>query len=385
MQTKFKNLLWVVLACALVACGGGGGGDGGSAPSAPVQNGNFDLSTNSLSFTAATPLSTVAAQTVTMSNIGPDAAVIKVSSTSGGAIPTWLSIVINGSSATVTANPSGLAMGTYPAVVRVASQNSAGQQLSYKDVNVQLTVTTNTWSIYDATALPTATGAVTQANGTLTQFNLTGVSNSAYSSVAAGILSVDTTAAAADQHFFVTPFAATNNAGTYPKRLTILARLKGEAGSDRFLDINSSFGDSGATAYKAQITFGSGTALPLTATKLTLNNVIVPGSSVAAAVGSSTFDASVYHVFHIAITMNTPSSGSVTVYLDGNASPILNQVVSTFPTATDIGENNLRFGDTDPTYARKGSLDWLVWTNTEAYTPSQLVGKLPAGLTSTGY
>ncbi|MEC5384213.1 hypothetical protein VVD49_00690 [Uliginosibacterium sp. H3] len=377
MQGRIKHLLWVGLACMLVACGGGGGG---GSSSTPAPNGTFDLSTTSLSFTAATPISTVASQTITLSNLGPDAAAIRVSSTSGGAIASWLSVTISGSTGTVTANPSSLSVGTYNTVVRVASFSSSGAQLFSRDVNVQLVVTSNLWSIYDASALPNATGALTQANGSLTQFDLNTGGNSAYSSVAAGILSLDTTAAAGDQHFFVTPFAATNTAATYPKKLTILARLKGDAASDRFLDINSSFGDTGATAYKAQITFGSSfTGSSLTNTKLSLNNVNGGG-----AVYSSNFDATNYHVFHIAITMNTPSSGTVLVYLDGNATPILNQTVSSFPAAA-VGENNLRLGDTDSTYTRKGSLDWLVWTNSDAYTPAQLSGKLPAGFTSTGY
>ncbi|HSD40057.1 MAG TPA: hypothetical protein VLC92_21335 [Rhodocyclaceae bacterium] len=390
MQTKFKNLLWVVLACALVACGGGGGGDGGSAPSAPVQNGNFDLSTNSLSFTAATPLSTVAAQTVTMSNVGPDAAVIKVSSTSGGAIPTWLSIVISGSSATVTANPSALPMGTYQSVVRVASQNSSGQQLSYKDVNVQLTVTTNTWSIYDATALPDATGAVTLADGTSSRFFLCGNSagtasgncKSANNTVAAGILTVDSTAAAADTNSYYLRDALPNG---YPKSVTTVFRTRATApfsGLSVVLNLGETGGNNGGRVqiFIEDPTFAPG-GLVIWNTDTSNPSLVPPQHVVATGITTTS-----YHTYQMTTTLTNATTGFVRVYVDGAATPVINQSFTTLGQATaGTNQNSIGIGEISSNATGKFDLDWIVWTS-GAYTPAQLSGKLPASLgVTTGY
>jgi hypothetical protein len=236
---------------------------------------------------------------------------------------------------------------------------------------------------------PLAVGSTTLADGTRTEFALNGVFKTSYSSTTAGVLSLDTTATPTDQHFFETLFPVVNNVGTYPKTLTVVAGITGDSGNptstQRVIDLNSSFSDAGSLGYKVQLIIGGG-GLPANATKVQLNNVVISPGGSPTIVSSSAFNASVFHTYQIAITLTSASAGTVAVYLDGNSTPILSQPVLAFPQVTEAGENNLRFGDTDSSNARKGSLDWLVWSNTGAYTPAQLFGKLPTGLgVTTGY
>ncbi|MFT3735173.1 MAG: hypothetical protein QM776_09130 [Rhodocyclaceae bacterium] len=233
---------------------------------------------------------------------------------------------------------------------------------------------------YTANALPTAAGSVTLGDGTTTQFSLcTSVGcNASYASVSSGVLTVDTTSSTAvsEQSYF-----QLNNAfstGGYPKSATVVARIRGNSvASLRSLSIDAAFSEAGQSG-------------PRVHTQLLPNNFVgglymgsMNPTSGTADLGlySSDFDTTTYHVVQLTFSFTSATSGTMTVYLDGNATPIATQTLTgNFPQATAVGQNYLRIGEETTTEHAKGDVNWIVWTSDAAYTPAQINGRLPAAL-----
>jgi hypothetical protein len=391
MQNRFKNLLWAVLACALVACGGGGGGDSGSS-APPPPNGNFDLSSYALTFSAATPLSTVPTQTVTLSNLGPDAAKIVVSSTAGGAIPSWLTVTISGSSALVSVNPSTFAVGsTTSTVVRVASQSASGQQLSFKDVTVQLTIANVAWGSYKADALPDDPNSITLPSGASSQFLLcnssTGASGNCKATgnaVSSGVLSIDSTAAVADTSSY---YLRNQWADGYPKTVTTVFRTRVVSGNG--LSVMLNLGDSlpGNNGARVQLYVEDPVWAPSGLVIWNTDTTVVtpPLSPPPHVVSSGTITTASWHTYQLTVKFTSATAGTIRVYVDGNTTPVIDTAVTHQEQATaSAAQNSIAFGEINSGTTGKFDLDWIVWAAGE-YTPSQLAGKLPSGVTSAGY
>lgn len=142
-----SRILLTVFSFVLVACGGGGGGGGGGNNEPPPANGNFNLSTSSLTFTGAAD-AVISAQYVYLTNLGPDAYFIDIGTPVGVTWPAWLDANLyvtgpNSGYAELRAYTYGMTPGTYSTTLRTASFGNAPNftLLAYKDVAVTLIVT----------------------------------------------------------------------------------------------------------------------------------------------------------------------------------------------------------------------------------------------------
>ena len=137
----------VIASALLFGCGGGGGDSGGETRMDTVSaSGDFTLSTQSVSFTAATSSSSVPSQRVSLTKLGSGVASFTITTPSGTAQPSWLNISISlaGAYADLSVTPAGLADGTHTATLRVTTADSAGKTLVSKDVAVVLKIGSTT-------------------------------------------------------------------------------------------------------------------------------------------------------------------------------------------------------------------------------------------------
>ena len=133
---------WVILGVllALAGCGGGGGGDASS------PNGQFSLSTNSLTFVGRVNQALPASQTIVLSVSSGGAGYVEAGWPSGSPVPNWASVQIDPVNSTtvdvlvnVTSMPS---VGKYSATLVVETTDSSNKVLNQQ--NVQLTYTVET-------------------------------------------------------------------------------------------------------------------------------------------------------------------------------------------------------------------------------------------------
>src|SRR5581483_2614785 len=150
MRALRQSFSWgavLLLVVVVAACGGGSGGGGGSAPSSGLS-----LSTNSLSFSAASPTAPIPASkvvTATVTGVTSGTLFIKVVVT-GTAVTSVSGVTVTSNTqgqATVNVAPPGtIGAGTYTSVMTVSActtdQNCSGAQLpgSPQTVNVTYTV-----------------------------------------------------------------------------------------------------------------------------------------------------------------------------------------------------------------------------------------------------
>ena len=120
--------------------------------------------------------------------------------------------------------------------------------------------------------------------------------------------------------------------------------------------------------------------------------------------GLTKVDLTVEHTYQLVVTLATANTGNVKVYVDAAAAPVLDLTLtgaggatatnsaalpvtyaSVFRQQGTVGDTFVLFGDGSGSNGYQSIVDWVVWT-AGAYTPAQLLGKLPAGLgTTTGY
>jgi hypothetical protein len=232
------------------------------------------------------------------------------------------------------------------------------------------------WHVYDGSRMPDQASAITLADGSKAAFSLSGNTGN-YFSVAGGNLSLDSVNAAA-----ATPMASFDKAFTgnsYPRTGSVLFRVTPGANFalNRSLDLRLALAAEGSFGPLIELRLStSGQGIQLVqwngTTTLSANTNTNPG-----------VDLSQAHAIQLNFTLSSASSGSIQVYVDGGATPVLTASGPLRQTAT-AGANHLAFGDAyDAPY--QSTLDWLIWTP-QAYLPAQLKGKLPAGIGSTtGY
>ncbi|NSL53805.1 hypothetical protein [Uliginosibacterium aquaticum] len=240
------------------------------------------------------------------------------------------------------------------------------------------------WNTYTADLFPTATGSITLAGGSASQFNLCASAgcNASYASVAGGILTVDTTAetAVTEQSYFQLDNAF--KTGAYPKSATLIARMRGNSVTNlKGLTIDTAFSQTGASGPRVQLQL-----LPDNHSTGMYAGALDQSVTGDQNVYSSDFDTTVYHTYQLSVTFTSATAGTVRVYLDGAATPILEKTLSNLKQATAVGQNYLRIGEETTSEHAKGDIDWVIWTNEAAYTPAQVSGLLPAALGSiSGY
>ncbi|MEN3113294.1 hypothetical protein ACFONG_05745 [Uliginosibacterium paludis] len=419
--------LAVMVSIVLAACGGGGGGGGSSGGQADSNksSGDFTLSASSLSFTAANAASLVASQMVSMSNIGSSVANVVVLIPQEAA--SWLSVTVapGASYATVTVKPAGLSAGTRSTTVRVSSTDAAYNTLVSKDVTVTLTVGSTAsssssssvpaivaWNSYDGTMDPASYGALHLAGGRLGSFtqidgsiadtlpasaSSSSVSSSSSTSSSAssssssastayfmdymtingdGTLRLDSSVAALNRSLIRGVNSSVQNP-TYPRSLTFLARVLPVAGTT--YDVNTRLAE-------FELAFGSSRVVLVLRGDANSGNVRLQTPQNGGSDLVAQLDMSQPHIFQVTVALTDASSGTINVYADGNPVPIIGPFTSSalYPTYV-VGQDHIQFGD-NRNVAFRSDLDWMIWTDTGAWTPAQMKGKLPSGLgVTTGY
>lgn len=239
---------------------------------------------------------------------------------------------------------------------------------SSSSVSSETPVNTNVhWNLYNALYHPAATGAVTLADGSAAAFNLGNTAD--HFTAVDGSVILDTSAAGT-----LTSGASianvVNASNVYPKYFTLIAGITGNSDNLRVLELEVAMADAGATGSRLKTILrndGTNKGVQLESA----NN----GSSVNS---YGVTDMDKFAIYQIAITLTSSTKGNVQVYRNGVAMLNLSLTnVTMRATATDAGENFLRFGEVSGSATYKSSIDWLVWTNEAALTPAQAAESLP--------
>lgn len=229
------------------------------------------------------------------------------------------------------------------------------------------------WSVYNGDLHPTAANSIALADNSLDTFTYSGASptDADFFTVASGVATFNSTTVTADklyaQYNTVLPSSI-----TYPRYYTGLIRAKGN-GTNRVIEFDTSISDG---------TNGSRIKLVLRADGSNQGIQIEKADGTTSENGySGTYDS--YRIYQVAVTLTSATTGSIEVYQDGSDTPIISHAESTLLSG---GINNyVRLGDGGSS-AYAADIDWVIWTFDGAYKPSDLLGKLPAGLgDTTGY
>lgn len=237
------------------------------------------------------------------------------------------------------------------------------------------------WSSYSADVDPFTENAVTLADGSLSQF-ATQQSGGAdepnlFTANGNGTVTFDSTASGSDRSR-----AKIDNViaadGVYPKYFTLLMGLKGNTDGQRIIETEIAFGDSAATTTTSRLKVvfrGDGNNAGIQ-----LENAS-NGSSVTFGKGNEpdAIDMTQYRVYHFAVALSSPTTGNVTVYIEGNNTPLGMLEGVTMRPASNPTDNYLQLGDAGNS-SYKADIDWILWTDAGAYTPEMLKGLLPPGV-----
>ena len=236
------------------------------------------------------------------------------------------------------------------------------------------------WNIYAADLEPFANGAVTLADGSLSQFTAQqsgGVAEpNLFSANGNGTVTFDSTASGSDRSRAKLDNVVAAD-GVYPKYFTLLMGLKGNSDNQRIIETEIALGDSGASAgSRLKVVFrgdGNNAGIQLE----NANN----GSSVTfgKANEADAIDMTQYRVYHFTIALSSPTTGNFAVYVEGNNTPLGLLEAVTIRPASNGSDNYLQLGDAGNS-SYKGDIDWVLWTDSGAYTPEMLKGLLPNGI-----
>jgi hypothetical protein len=294
------------------------------------------------------------------------------------------------------ADATNLAAGTYTDLVLIEMTDAAGKTLIGK-MPVTLTVTganstapsTVTWNTYNGDLAPDTANALTLASGANASFTRSGGATGGITA-ANGIATLNVPADNV-QYRYDLPYSS-----QYPKKMTFAARVKADSAADalRALAIEANFADSATTlaanAARVKLTiYGNEGASASIWQGLTIercdNTSNLDGITTWGLCNSNNGAIAIrdYHVYQVSITLTEARKGYLKVYVDGAATPLVSygsaSAPLTFRAAAGDGANYIHFGDMN-TAAHKSYIDWLIWTTDDAYTPSQLKGKLPANI-----
>lgn len=241
--------------------------------------------------------------------------------------------------------------------------------------------TTVDWVSYSADTDPFTAGAVVLADGNLTQFTAQqsggNVEPNLFTANGNGTVTFDSTASGSDRsRAKIDQVVAAD--GVYPKYFTLLMGLKGNTDGQRILETEIAFGDTTATSATSRLKVvfrgdGNNSGIQLE----NANN----GSSVTLGKGNEpdAIDMTQYRIYHFTVALSSPTTGNVAVYIDGNNAPIGVFEGVTMRPASNPTDNYLQIGDAGNS-SYKGDIDWVLWTDTGAYTPEMLKGLLPSGI-----
>lgn len=395
----------LLLTGLLSACGGGGGGGSDSSttttttttpqpttcgnPSPSTSTADFSLSTVNLTVNGAAGVATNPSQTVTMSVSNPAATTVVIQQT-----VSWLKIVSNLASgyATVSGDGSALVPGTYCTTVNVALLNASNTVLSTRDVAVKFVVdaapalaTAPAWTSYNGDLDPTAAGSLNLASGGTSMFAVTGTpfidadgNTVTYADfmtpTGTGVLRLDSSASALQRSIVRRSYGGS----AYPRYMTFLARVMPIAGTAYSANLR---------LWDLELSSGSSRVVFSLRGDAASNNVRLALFEEGGSDVNAQIDMSVPHIFQISVAMTSAKAGTVTVFADGNPTPIIGPLTTANMRSAAFPPNDegVVFGD-NRNLVMRSDLDWMAWTTQGAYMPSQLTGKLPSGLgVTTGY
>ncbi|MFA9438909.1 hypothetical protein ACDA63_04650 [Uliginosibacterium sp. sgz301328] len=332
-------------------------------------------------------------------------AAIKLAPPPGGTATTWLvtELAADQPYAWIYTDARALKAGTYCTSVRVEVLDSSNKSLSYVDVAAKVTVvakgTTPTtdykWAAYNGSVALTHVAAIAFPSSRATApFSLIGGTtqdsqgrtikffDGFKADAATGLLRLDTSSSPLDRS--IVRSTSFWSDAIYPKSLTYLMRVAPVAGvvydsKTRLFEVELSLATPGASD-GARIVLGI-------RNDTTAQSVYIgqPEESVAMPMAGTPLDMSVPHIYQVSVTLTGPRSGSFTVYADGSDTPIIPTVTSNDLRRAWLLNNYIQAGDNGDS-AIVGDIDWMAWTTTGAFKPSQLKGALPGGLgVTTGY
>lgn len=243
------------------------------------------------------------------------------------------------------------------------------------------------WNVYAADNDPFTAGSLLQADGSLGAFAIqqSGGANepNLFTANGDGTVTFDSTASGSDRSRARLDNIVADD-GVYPKYFTLLMGLQGNNEGQRILETEIAFGDAAATAptSRLKVVFrndGSNSGVQLE----NADN----GSSVTAGKGNEPdpLDMSQYRIYQFNVSLTSPITGNVELYVDGNTEPLLQLTGVNMRPASNPADNYLQFGDAGNS-SYKGIIDWIIWTNEAAYPPEMLKGLLPNNIGNiTGY
>lgn len=257
---------------------------------------------------------------------------------------------------------------------------------SNNDSSTPINLNGMAWNVYDASVLPDAANSVKLAAGGSSQFSFCNSVNckNTYSSVSNGTLTIDSQTDMSDETWygFQNAFAASS----YPKYATAIFRTRAPVitSGTYGLMVMLNLGDPGAVSGPAVQLFVR--AETDTNGGLVIFNTDTTPSSATPSTYSNTLSTSQWHTYQMTVAMANPTTGTLNVYMDGASTPVISKTVTNIAQVYSAGDSSLRIGEGATNAYGKMDLDWIIWTNTGAYTPAELVGKLPASLgTVAGY
>jgi pectate lyase len=307
--------------------------------------------------------------------------VVEPSSSSASSTP----VVVEPSSSSVSSTPvvvepSSSSVSSTPVVVVPSSSSASSETIaSNSSVSSQIVIGSSSsssseepvnpnvhWNVFNGLYHPAANDSVTLADGSTTAFDLGASAD--YFTAYNGTVTLDTSAAGA-----LTSGASIINVvnanGIYPKYFTLIAGITGNEDGLRVLELEVAMADEGVTGSRLKAILrndGSNRGLQLESAN---------GGTSVNSYGVNDMDK--FAIYQIAITLTSPTKGSVQVYRNGQLMPNLTLTDVTMRPTSAAGENFLRFGEVSGSAAYKSTIDWLVWTNEAALTPAQAALSLP--------
>lgn len=241
------------------------------------------------------------------------------------------------------------------------------------------------WVAYSADTDPFAAEALVLADGSLGAFTAQQSGGTTepnlFTANGDGTVTFDSTASGADRSRARISNVVADD-GVYPKFFTLLMGIQGNNDGNRILETEIAFGDAAATTATSRLKVvfrndGNNSGIQLE----NADN----GSSVTIGKGNEPdpLDMSQFHIYQFNVSLTSPVTGNVEVYVDGNNTPLLALEGVTMRPASTPSDNYLQIGDAGNS-SYKGHIDWVIWTDKGAYTPDMLRGLLPANIGETG-
>ena len=233
------------------------------------------------------------------------------------------------------------------------------------------------WSSYSADLTPTSDNSITLSDSTTDSFEASNPKPNGdedlFTAVGDGTVTLVTEG---DEKSMLAKYGFADFAATdYPRFFTGLIRAQGNSGF-KVTDLDINLAD----------TAGLGSRIKLVLRADSEDGVQMdkgdPDSKPTGYTDGVPYD--VYRIYQVAIELTSATEGEVKVYQDGSDTALISLTASStgdIAAFTSTDDNYVRFGDgSSGTLDYKGVIDWFIWTDQGAYSPSELKGKLPSGI-----